>query len=182
MTYNYLYGSLALLLCLAGILSLRVSWRRQRSVLVLIGWLLVLLSAAIWSLGEGVEFGLSYALMALSIAAWVLIVFNHERQTPKAGSDIVDSATLPASTTAHKLGTFLVAGPLAAVSSLLACALLVGATSDPDGRGNSLVVTAFIFPLLWSVVAVWICAADRLVRPAGILVAVTVVAALGLIP
>ncbi|CAA0090777.1 Uncharacterised protein [Halioglobus japonicus] len=179
---SFLYDLLALLLCVAGILLLRLSWRRQRTALVWTGWLLLALSPVVWSVSAGVEFAVSYALLALSIAAWLLIAVNVERQPAKAGNGAVDTATLPATTALHKLGTFLVAGPLAASASLLACALLVGLASGAESRGNSMVLTAFVFPLAWGAAVVWVCASDRLLRTAGLLLVVTVVAALGLMP
>lgn len=177
---SFLYDVLALLLCVVGVLLLRLSWRRQRTALVCAGWLLLVLSAVLWSVSAGVEFGVSYTLLALSIAAWLLIAFNVERQTAKAGNGAVDTATLPATTTSHKLGTFLVAGPLAGIASLFACALLVGLAADAASRGNSMVLTAFLFPLVWGAAVVWVCAGDRLGRTAGLLLLVSVVAGLGL--
>ena len=179
---SYLYDVLALLLCVAGVVLLRLSWRRQRTALVCTGWLLLVLSPVVWSGSAGGEFGVSYALLALSIVAWLLIVFNVERQPVKAVNGAVDTATLPATTRWHKLGTFLVAGPLAGIASLLACALLVGLASDADSRGNSMVLTAFVFPLAWAAAVVWVCAGDRLARTAGALLVVSVIAALGLMP
>ena len=107
---------------------------------------------------------------------------NRERQAAKPDSAAIDAATLPATSAAHKLGTFLAAGPLAAIASLLACALLVGAVFPADERGNGMVLTAFVFPLVWAATAVWVCAVDRLLRPVGILLAIAVVASVGLMP
>ena len=182
MTDAYLCGSIALLFCVVGIFLLRVSWRRQRRLLVLAGWVLVALAAAAWSLAVGVEYGVSYTAMALSVVAWLLVAGNRERQAAKPDSAAIDAATLPATSAAHKLGTFLAAGPLAAIASLLACALLVGAVFPVDERGNGLVLTAFVFPLVWAATAVWVCAVDRLLRPVGILLAIAVVASVGLMP
>ena len=171
MTDAYLCGSIALLFCVVGIFLLRVSWRRQRRLLVLAGWVLVALAAAAWSLAVGVEYGVSYTAMALSVVAWLLVAGNRERQAAKPDSAAIDAATLPATSAAHKLGTFLAAGPL-----------LVGAVFPADERGNGMVLTAFVFPLVWAATAVWVCAVDRLLRPVGILLAIAVVASVGLMP
>ena len=157
---------------------LRLGWRGTQPrarLLVVIGWVLLVLGMLVWSRAEGAEFGVSFSLALWSLIAWCVIAVGAKYRTAKtanktpADSNTDDNARLLSATgTGQKWFTFIVAGPLALVTTCLVTVVL--ARLLPVDIGTQMVSAAFLFPVLWAVAAVYYCASDLNRRNAQILV------------
>ena len=145
----------ALALTLAGVGALRLGWRQAgaRRALVWGGWLMLLLATCAWIRAAGIEFGTSYSLLGLALAAWLTMALGVERSEPRL--DRVATGNTVASSLSHKLCTFAAAGPLAAFACCQVTLLLV--LELPITRVNQMAIAALLFPLLWGIAAYWSC-------------------------
>ena len=149
----------ALLSGAASVAALRGAWRRKgirNGVLVLIGWLALALSLALWSSALGIEYGVSYALAWFALCAIIAVILNREHRAPQPDR----AAPLSEATTmGHKWLTFFAAGPLAVIAcvplTLLVTLLL------PVARVNQMALAAVLFPTLWGLAAYWASARDN---------------------
>lgn len=163
-------SNLVIALCctLAGTVLLFLSWRRKLLTLpfkVTTGWVLQLLGLYFWTSYSGIEFGLIYSLLALSVAAWVLVVLNHEQRpsrhdTPEPGNTGQQGRW---SVIRENLVLFIAAVPLAGVAAALLSVASV--TPLPWSELNRWVLAVFTMPLLWGLLAYWACADSRPARP-----------------
>lgn len=155
-------------LTLAGASCLYGSWRR----LALFkpwgkpaGWMLLLLSCWLWTRASNIEFGISYALMAVALCAWALVLFNYElRQQKQSADNGAASLVLPRASTLLRHGLmFLLAIPLAGLMAAYLSTALV--TLLPWQLGNALVLAMLLMPVVWGAGAYWSLADPKLLRP-----------------
>lgn len=147
-----------LLLCCAGVGTLRAAWRRPQLPwrwAAAAGWLLLALSLYSGALAWGWEFGASYMLAALSLVAVGILLANSERRPALAERKAGANSAQGGSSAAHKWLLFLVAGPLAAVASCQLTLLLV--LLLPGDEIGSMAVAAVLFPLAWALLAFYAC-------------------------
>ncbi|MFC6632129.1 hypothetical protein [Microbulbifer taiwanensis] len=173
-------NALAPLLCGAGVYLLWRSWRGRKLLggfSAAGGWLSVLAGIFIWASAAGGEFGTSYALIAVSLVAWIICALGVERRQakPARNVDVAVADTLGDTSRWHKWGTFVTAGPIACVATCLVTVALSGLL--PFASGNRMAFAALAYPLAWGAASVWICASAHLARNALILLAVAAVAA-----
>lgn len=174
------YLILALAAGVAGLACLFGSWqgripRRLRPRPL--GWGLLVVSAWLCCRALGVEFGVSLALFAVSLIAWLFVAFNLEHRRLRARREqrapaAPDTAQTSTPWAAHA-GLFVVAVPLAAVAAtLLAVALSM---MLPWQKVNATLLVVVLVPVLWGAAAYWACADARPLRPTLALLACTVV-------
>ncbi|RLQ23357.1 hypothetical protein DWB85_02045 [Seongchinamella sediminis] len=152
-----------LLLCCAGVTTLRAAWRRPQirwRWAAGAGWLLLALSLYSGALAWGWEFGSSYLLAAISLVAVVVLLANSERRPP--GVERTAGGMEGSSSALHKWSLFLVAGPLAGIASCQLTLLLV--LLLPGGEIGSMAAAAVLFPVAWALLAFYTCYLDKPAR------------------
>lgn len=159
---------LAALCSLCGVGGLYASWRGYwpRRLTVPGAWCLLVLSCVFWVRGLGAEFGSFYALISISLCAWLAVAFNYETrrlrpEKPRGPSRKVlpDSHSLT-----HNVMLFLFAVPLAGAAAILFSVWLVRLL--PWADVNAMVLGIVLMPVFWGVASYWVCAAARPLRPA----------------
>lgn len=156
----------ALMLCSAGVKMLHAGWGNSHKtgrIYVASGWLSILTAVIVWSLAQGVEYGITFTLLWLAIVAWLMIGKGVERRPQKDPADKLNPAALSKTSLLHKCGTFLVAGPVALIATVLLTAAFAG--HSPGLLENRMAVAAIAFPILWAAVMVWVSASGRLLVP-----------------
>ncbi|WP_439134824.1 hypothetical protein [Pseudomaricurvus sp.] len=157
---------LSLLLSAGGVGCLFAAWRQKPSTPfpVSLGWGLLIVSLYTWSRLLGVEFGIAYALIALSLVAWLLVGVTVDGSRTKLNEQPSVALSRPSLRTLGKhtallLLTVVLAG---AVSALVGVGML---RLLPMERVNTIIVSILFFPLIWGGLSYWYCAAERLLKP-----------------
>ena len=157
---------------LLGVGGLRFAWRgkeRRHQIARWGSWLSLLLAILCWSAISGAEFGVSFALLAFSLVALVFLGFN---ATVKPGQNAKPAVLLEEvnSSRLRKCMTFLVVGPLLGFTS--GYGTLVFMLILPFSTSTQLVVASFLYPTLWAIFAFLVCARDRKLADALVMLAV----------
>lgn len=148
---------LAATLAMAGVAVLRLSWGRpQRStILNLVGWVTLLTALVVGGGGAG-EWGLTVTALAATFAACVALAFAAAKPARKARAKTIRTSHRGSSeiTVAQRSGwvTFVIAGPLALVASLLlalAIRALILMAGGAEADGNVAVLASV--PVTWPV-------------------------------
>jgi hypothetical protein len=189
---------------LLAILAFWQTWRtRQNKTAKRIGsGLLLIASGVLWQQSYGAEFGLTFLAIASALMAMMLIGItsekfkqNNRNKTESLQTEAEVKKTLRTKHSnqfkprqvnfqawpiyARRVGTFLVAGPVTFVFSTVICLLLVMAL--PGELANTLVIAAFLLPIMWSLGACWILSQPKRIRPSMIMAGVSMVGSLILI-
>lgn len=158
---------LALASGVAGMLCLYGSWRGwwRRPLALSCGWALLILSSWLWMAGQGVEFGIVYASLAISILAWLAVAANYEvRRRHKTAPQRVEALVLPQGRSLWRhLLLFVGVVPLAGSAAILGSVMLAHMTGWQPV--NAMVSGILLMPVLWGLGAWWVCADARLQRP-----------------
>lgn len=157
---------LSLLLSVGGAGFLFAAWRQKQStpLLVSLGWGALLVSLVTWSRLLGVEFGITYALIALSLVAWLLVGFSLDASRVKLNKQPSLPLSWPSLRTLGKhTGLLMLTVVLAgAVSAFVGVGVL---RVLPMARVDTVIVSILLFPLIWGGLSYWYCAAERLLKP-----------------
>ncbi|PWK51850.1 hypothetical protein [Pleionea mediterranea] len=189
---------------LLTILALWQTWRtRQNKTAKRIGsGLLLIASGVLWQQSYGAEFGLTFLAITSALMAMMLIGItsekfkqNNRNKAESLQTEAEMKKTLKAKHSnqfkprqvtfqawpiyARRVGTFLVAGPVTFVFSTVICLLLVMAL--PGELANTLVIAAFMLPIMWSLGACWILSQPKRIRPSMIMAGVSMVGSMILI-
>ncbi|CAN5407692.1 hypothetical protein BH10PSE4_BH10PSE4_17610 [soil metagenome] len=173
-----------------GVWLLWRAWKRHprpRAGLIGGGWALLLLAAVLLAPWAGGDRGVAITTLLVAAAATVFIVISGRWTSPKgkqarpirAPARGADPATGPATTPLRTVAAALLALPVSLVASVAFG--LVLALYAPGSQADKLVTAAFGAPLLMAGAMVWTCADRRLLRTAGLLVALTAVCALAVV-
>lgn len=162
----------ASLLTGAGVLCLYGSWRNWGLLQrwgTAAGWALLLVSSITWALSAAsIELGISYALLAVTAAAWVVVGFNREQRPLRTPALPAVKIALPALPTIARQILLLVAVvPLAGAAAMYTSTALTAFL--PWQQGNALALAMLLAPVLWGCAAYWQCADSRPLRPAATL-------------
>ncbi|WP_334058261.1 hypothetical protein [Alteromonas sp. S005] len=134
-------------LTLAALVVVYKSWRKQASTYLYLGLVVWLASAVCWSIAQGWEFGVLYALCIPAILVWPFIAFNQTflpqpKNVPQPRSfDFARDTVL-----ANAANYFVVLVVLLVVSVLITlgvCALL------PFSIAGQLASGTVLLPVLW---------------------------------
>lgn len=179
-------------------MSWRSRWRRDRRlVAVLSGWLLLaVIAMSCWVKAAGVEFGVPVSLMVPTSIVLLLLACEWRRTGgARAGGQKAQRKDPPAQRTVARMpvgtpdstaavdssallrwlgnfGRFILVVPVSALNAMLISAAL--SLILPFGTGNNMLAVVFVAPVLWGVMAYWMLADPRGLRP----IAVTLAAAL----
>lgn len=160
-----------------GVAMLRMRWlaRRQGGLAYLVGgWLAVLLASAVLIHAWGAELGTTYALGALSVAAYAVITATSERRRGRTHSLRETSLDPEERPTNWRRGIAksLLAIVLAGIASIgVGVAIAVTMPWPPQDRA---VVGGLLVPILWGAGMAWTLCDPRLLRATIILLAVSV--------
>jgi hypothetical protein len=159
--------ALAFSITLAGVFCLYGSWRRLSffyPVARYIGWLLLLVACIAWIVSSNIELGISYAMLAITVCAWLLVILNYELRTGKQKDLIETELVLPrGATLLRHASMFLLAILLAGITA--ACLSTAFISMLPWQLGNALVLAMLLMPVLWGAGAWWALADPQLARP-----------------
>lgn len=163
---------MAVLAAACGVGALYGSWSRRLRpawVVNLIGWSLLTLSLVLWIRTAGAEYGPVFAILVLPVAAWLAVLSNTRVREPV---QVRQQASLPARPELPAVirhgALFVGAVPLAAiVSALLALAIV---DLLPVHVVNKMALGVLAMPALWGLLAWWMCADPRPLRPAAALI------------
>jgi len=155
---------LAPLLTLLGLAVVYWHWRQRqrRWPVLLLGWGLLALSVGAWMQGSGAEFGLVFALFVVPLVAWLPLLPQWRRESSRP---VARPNSLPETAPAPWLIAVRVLALLvftALCSTLVAVALVQLLPINHLAR----LVWALLFQVLvWGLLAVWLCAAERVRIP-----------------
>lgn len=165
---------------LFGTALLYLSWRRatpNRLATISIGWVFLVGSLPLWMYAAGNEFGSVFAIIAAPFAAWLFVGIGREtrdRAAPALARRRLHGPSLQQ--LLSQLGLFTAAVPLAgAVSALVAAALVRWL---PGLEVNRMAFAVLFMPLLWGLLAFWICAAQRRLRTVSLVTGLGIVGGL----
>ncbi len=144
-------------------------WQQPKQLksnsLLFSGWLFLFIASYLWSYFYDFEFGLTFNALTSAISAWIFIYFartaiSHSPRPKKVAIRQVNGLNY-FSFTEWGMGfiTTLSAGPLALIFSLVGTLLLTRGL--PISGDNQLVLSAFIFPIVWGLIAFWVCSSPR---------------------
>jgi hypothetical protein len=164
------------LLLVAGVVMLRKRWlaRRAHGLPYLIGgWLSVLAALFLFAEAWGAELGTTYALGALSLAAYAVIVATHERRTDRQRAPreaTLDPEERPTNWR-RGVGKSLLAIVLAGVAAIgVGVAFAVAMPLPPQDKA---VIGGLLVPILWGAGMAWTLCDPRLVRATIILLTIS---------
>lgn len=162
---------LFLLACIcsaAAAISIFQGWRHSNAGWAsAAGWLVALASILVWSLALGPEIGVCYALGVFACFVWVEIALTAEarRLVAAVAQRPFVAMQRPGVRACLRHGTiFLLSVPAAGVIAMMSSVALV--LYLPWSLTLKFAVAIFLYPVVWGVLSVWICAQDKLLKPA----------------
>lgn len=164
------------LIMAAGVVMLRKRWRARGTdgrAFLIGGWLAIIAAFAVLSHAWGAELGVTYALGALSLIAYALIIAtlerrNNKRREPREPS--VDPEERPTNWR-RGIAKSLLAIVLAGIASIgIGVAIAIYLPMPPGDRA---VIGGLLVPILWGGGMAWTLCDPRLVRATIILVTVS---------
>jgi hypothetical protein len=159
--------TLAFGMTMAGVFCLYGSWRRLSVFYPVgryIGWLLLLVACITWITSSNVELGISYAMLAIAVCAWLLVIINYELRAGKQKNISETELVLPRGATLLRHGLmFVVAVLLAGITGAYLSTAFISLL--PWQLGNALVLAMLLMPVLWGAGAWWALADPQLARP-----------------
>ncbi len=169
------FYSLAATLNLLAMISLWLTWRSNRAhknALRLGCWALMMFSLWYWIHLSGVEFGFVFWFINSALSAMITIAINSWRQDthPSKQSRRTEQTekpstlkVIPVQLVGQRVVTFLIAGPLALIGCMALCLFLVKVI--PMTFANSLVLAAFLLPLVWALWSSWLLSQSKRLVP-----------------
>jgi hypothetical protein len=159
---------IALLMSFCAVGCIYWSWRQRGNwLLAFAGWLLVIVSMFSWSAVSGPEFGTTYALIAMACAAWLLVLSNRDAAgaDSRAAERTLRLVQRPPGISVVKQGArFLLSVPVAGLLALMLSVALV--LYLPWTLLTKIAVAIFLYPVLWGALSAWICAQEKIIKPA----------------
>ncbi|MDY6983062.1 MAG: hypothetical protein SV422_08240 [Pseudomonadota bacterium] len=131
------------------------------------GWLVALVSMFVWSWALGAEVGVCYALGVFACFVWAEIAMTADARKSVAAAVQRPFAAMqrPGVRAYLKHGAlFLLSVPAAGVIAMMLSVALV--LYLPWSLTLKFAVAIFLYPVVWGVLSVWICAQDKLLKPA----------------
>lgn len=160
-------GTAAGWLCaFAGVLALRLAWRRRpaRSPWVRVGWGLLVAGLLAWAATTGTDVAVALGLLVPSLAAYAVLAANAKvkgARPSRATRSEVELELAPSPPWRAVVRAFY-AGPLAAVAAM-SCGAAV-ALKAPWPEADRLVAGGMLAPVLWAVGMIWATTDSRLAR------------------
>jgi hypothetical protein len=154
------------------------SWRKKKQPWAAVsGWSLAFASAILWSRALGPEIGVTYAVMVFICLVWVEVIYFRDPYRPVVDLDRRPYRTMhwPGEKDYFRHGMlFLLSVPGTGLLALMLSTVLV--LYLPWSMPLKFAVAIFIYPILWGALGAWICAQDKVARPALVSAGLLVVA------
>ena len=130
---------------------------------VVVAWLGVFVSLTCWIQALGAEYGAVYGIISLAFVSWLFAAKNSEFKAAQTKLKQHTQTWLAKKQLLHGAATFIVAGPIALLTSGL-CSL-AAIKWLPFAAANTWFFAALLFPILWALSCLWLCSADKLRGP-----------------
>lgn len=144
------------------------SWRKRKQAWAAVsGWLLAFASAIPWSRALGPEIGVTYAVIVFICLVWAEVIYSMAPSDPVVDSDQrpYRKVRWPGTQDYFRHGMlFLLSVPVSGLVALVLSTVLV--LYLPWSMPLRFAVAIFVYPILWGALAAWICAQDKVARPA----------------
>jgi len=170
--------SIACALICAGMFLLTTNWKKNRSLasFKVIGWALISLATPFWISAYGSEFGISFQLIAIALIAWSFITINLDIKPVRelAVKRNTSNSNLNKSSNKQLIAAQVIAivfiTPIASLClSQVVTALL------PISLAGQLVVQALGFPVIWSLLAIWLCYSHKFWQLSSLQLALSII-------
>lgn len=158
---------ISIVLSMAAAGMIYYSWHQHgQRLLAAAGWLLALVSVFAWSRALGAEIGTTYAIAIFTCLVWGAVAFQAEApRAVAAGERPLQRLQRPELRgVLHHTFLFLLSVPAAGMIAMMLSIALV--LYLPWSLLHRAAVAIFVYPVLWGALGVWICAQDRLLKPA----------------
>ena len=169
---EFVLVSIAFTLIYAGLFLLWTNWRKSSSSawLKVVGWTLIALATPFGITAYGTELGIIFQLIAITLVAWTFIVINYDVKPIRVLP--VKQITAKSSTNTNN-NKKLLTGQVVAVVFIapivsLSIAQVFGSLL-PMSLPSQLVVQALGFPVVWSLLAIWLCYTKKFWQLSGLL-------------
>lgn len=161
---------ISITLAVLSAILLRLCWQKKGSswlALRLTGWGALLTCAAVWSSSVGPEFGIAFSFLTFSVSAWAMVGLNSQfrarkLERKKMENKVNKKLEIRDYKIAYKIGIFFTAGPLTIICtaflSITLCSFL------PLEKGNIMVTTALLYPVVFAIASYIICMNRRPLR------------------
>ncbi len=151
----------AILMMFMGILLLKTSWtRKHKSALYKIaGWALILSSFIPFSFYVGADVAAAFVGIAFVLVGFIIVlrkgitVTNSIQKTTREKEKTITEKT-DWKTILRRVYLFLLAGPVAISAAIMLAISIYGFTDDKMVPQNSLVLTFFVFPIIWAIILI----------------------------
>lgn len=175
---------LAIASSVSGLALLYLAWKRReqsRTLPLLAGWVLIILSAVVLALSTGVDRAIALGILVLIVLATGFLVNPwrwREDPQPLKTRDGAGALSRPLGLSiARNTAIILLAGPLAMIASL---AIMTGSFSLVEligwSRADQLALALILFPLAWACLASITVLNARLRVRSSILLAILILA------
>jgi len=138
---------------------------RTRTLMLYGGWSSIFISLIGWIQIKGIEFGIAWWCIFIALLSLFLIATNATSSKTSTIKIQYRNQFISIKRSGKSLLTFLYAGPIALISSCF-LSIIIGELL-PMQKANSLVLAAFLFPIIWALSSYWICATDKRLIPVG---------------
>lgn len=168
------FSFIALVLAILSIALFYRIWKRRKIDLRLITFqkLAALTGALVSTLmlaqDVGAEIATAFNFLVFSLTAWLCILWDcyHKgdwRHLSSSPAPSVNKAATAPSRNLYKINAFFAAGPLSGIAAALLSLAITHYTGLDDA--NQFVLSGFLFPVIWSGLAIWACADHLWWRP-----------------
>ena len=160
-------GAVDVLACLAQLAAtgtLFLASRQRQRLLAALAVLLGLVGMAFWMAGHGLEYGLVYSALMLTMLGWLAVFLNRDWRTLAKIPKPQRALRWPACNRfGRACAQVVLAGP---ATGLVAClAGLAWAACIPGAPANRIVSGLFVCMVCWALLACWLLGAVRRHRP-----------------
>lgn len=174
--------ALALIPAAIGLALLRRTWARHARyprLTTLAAWALIAISLPAAALGMGAEQGITVALGAISLLAWLLVAAAPDRRPGRQTPPVRSAQSMPSAIEGLNHAVLLVlvvplSALLAALASLMVAHLLF------DALNNEIAFAIGLFPIVWGALASAAFIIESRAAFIAVLAAVAVISAGGL--
>jgi len=175
---------IAFVLTFIGVSILHRCWRQRqlarRSLQQLGGWILLVTAMAAWIAAQGPEFGVCFALINVTIMAWLLIAWHNRHpvapthEIPKPIQSLHWAKALRALPYQIMLtaSVILLSGASAMFSTVVITQLL------PWQNVNLIALGIYVMPIVWGVFAFYLCFSTRVWRPIAVITLIGAISAM----
>lgn len=153
---------IALIMEIIGISLLYQSWRKpnRQPFANAIGWSVIIVSLWPWQQAMGLEYGISFWLMAIPPIAWLFVLNNSETRKREAPSRIRKHIFPDNKRLTHAVIKTVIAGPFLLMACFLCSSFISLAVQHSIGlvKADQLILNLGLLLLFWPISIYWLTA------------------------